>query len=62
MTLREKFEAKGYSVTKFARRIGVSQPMLSLFLNGKLKIKDPKSAPKYQKIKKSLIQEGILCE
>ncbi len=35
LTLREKFDSKGFGVTKYARAHKLSQPILSNILNGK---------------------------
>ena len=34
MTLKERFDAKGFSVVKYARAYGLCQPTLSLILGG----------------------------
>lgn len=35
MSLRERFDMRGYAVNKYARAHGLSQPILSNVLNGK---------------------------
>ena len=60
MTLRDKFDSRGFGIKKYAKKIGVSHTTLSLFLDGKLRIKNKKRAPKYRKMVEALVKDGVL--
>jgi len=57
---RDRFDRRGFGVKKYARSIGVSHSTLSLFLDGKLKIKNRDRAPKYRKMVEALARDGVL--
>lgn len=58
--IKKRFDESGYSVNKYARKIGVDHAYLSRFLMGKLPHKGKKSSPKYQRMIAFLRQDGIL--
>jgi len=57
-TLRERFEAAGYSVSKYARKVGVDPAMVVRVLDGRYQI-DWRRSPKYRKLMRALRDDGV---
>ncbi len=57
--LRERFDKKGFGVSKYARAHGMSHATLSLVLDGKLTGTNASSGGKVRKVFVQLKQDGV---
>ncbi len=58
--LKQKFVDKGFSVTNYAKKVGLDHATLSRVLNGKLEPISKRKNTKFEKLLTALRADGIL--
>ena len=58
--LKQNFVAKGFSVTNYAKKVGLDNATLSRVLNGKLEPISKRKNTKFEKLLTALRADGIL--
>lgn len=58
--LKQNFIAKGFSVTNYAKKVGLDHATLSRVLNGKIKPISKRKNTKFEKLLSALKKDGIL--